>query len=376
MHIHVRDPETGGPSRDPALFREVVERIRRPSVDVVLNLTAGMGGDLVLGGIEKPLPPNEEGTDMAGATERLAHVAELLPEICTLDCGTMNFAEGDYVMTNTPSMLREMARQVQELGVRPEIEVFDTGHLVFAKQLIAEGLIDEPALLQLCMGIPYGAPADPGTLLALVNQLPDGCVFSAFAIGRMQLAVRRARAARRRQRARRARGQHLARAWRQGDERAARRASGDDPRGDERPRARAGGDAREARPHAPRCESRGRRGRRDRRRLGRPARRERRRRERVTTRIPRPSAGVQEVLDNAERAWAQLTLAPRARGVAISFVSSLEEAVHDAEVIQESAPEDEALKRRLLPRSRITLDRRPSSARRLPGSCPPACRRI
>jgi uncharacterized protein (DUF849 family) len=188
VHIHVRDPETGGPSRDRVLFRDVVERIRSSEVDVVLNLTAGMGGDLVLGGVETPLPPNAEGTDMAGATERLAHVAELLPDICTLDCGTMNFAEGDYVMTNTPSMLREMARQVQELGVRPEIEVFDTGHLVFAKRLIEEGLIDEPALLQLCMGIPYGAPADPGTLLALVNQLPEPCIFSAFAIGRLQLA--------------------------------------------------------------------------------------------------------------------------------------------------------------------------------------------
>jgi uncharacterized protein (DUF849 family) len=186
-HIHVRDPETGGPSRDPDLYREVVERIRASDVDVVLNLTAGMGGDLVLGDVECPLPPRDDGTDMAGATERLAHVAELLPEICTLDCGTMNFAEGDYVMTNTPSMLREMARQIQALGVRPEIEVFDTGHLVFAKQLIAEGLIDDPAMLQLCLGIPYGAPDDPGTLLALVNQLPPGCVFSAFSIGRMQL---------------------------------------------------------------------------------------------------------------------------------------------------------------------------------------------
>jgi uncharacterized protein (DUF849 family) len=187
VHIHVREPETGGPSRDPALYRDVVERIRSADVDVVVNLTAGMGGDLVLGGIESPLPPNTEGTDMAGATERLAHVAELRPEICTLDCGTMNFAEGDYVMTNTPSMLREMARQIRELGVRPEIEVFDTGHLVFAKQLIEEGLVDEPAMLQLCMGIPYGAPDDPGTLLALVNRLPAACVFSAFAIGRMQL---------------------------------------------------------------------------------------------------------------------------------------------------------------------------------------------
>jgi uncharacterized protein (DUF849 family) len=186
-HIHVRDPATGGPSRDPGLYAQVVERIRAADVDVVINLTAGMGGDLVLGGVEAPLPPNPTGTDMAGATERLAHVAELRPEICTLDCGTMNFAEGDYVMTNTPSMLREMARQIRELGVRPEIEVFDTGHLVFAKQLIDEGLVDEPALLQLCMGIPYGAPDDPGTLLALVTQLPPRCIFSAFAIGRMQL---------------------------------------------------------------------------------------------------------------------------------------------------------------------------------------------
>ena len=165
-HIHVREPETGGPSRDPGLYREVVERVRSSDVDVVLNLTAGMGGDLVLGGVESPLPPNPEGTDMAGATERLEHVAELRPEICTLDCGTMNFAEGDYVMTNTPSMLRELARQVRELGVRPEIEVFDSGHLVFAKQLVAEGLVDEPVLLQLCMGIPYGAPDDPGLVSA------------------------------------------------------------------------------------------------------------------------------------------------------------------------------------------------------------------
>ena len=187
VHIHVREPETGAPSRDPVLYRDVVERIRSSGVDVLLNLTAGMGGDLVLGGVESPLPPNTDGTDMAGATERLAHVAELRPEICTLDCGTMNFAEGDYVMANTPSMLREMAQQIRKLGVRPEIEIFDTGHLVFAKQLLAEGLVDEPVMLQLCMGIPYGAPDDPGTLLALVNRLPAKCVFSAFAIGRMQL---------------------------------------------------------------------------------------------------------------------------------------------------------------------------------------------
>ena len=156
---------------------------------------------------------------MAGATERLAHVAELRPEICTLDCGTMNFAEGDYVMTNTPSMLREMARQIQELGVRPEIEVFDTGHLVFAKQLIAEGLVDEPAMLQLCMGIPYGAPDDPSTLLALVQPASAGLRLLRLRDRSHAAAVRRARPARRRQRPRRAGGQHLARAGREGDER-------------------------------------------------------------------------------------------------------------------------------------------------------------
>ena len=155
---------------------------------MVLNLTAGMGGDLVLGGTKRPLPLNEAGTDMAGAIERLAHVEDCLPEICTLDCGTMNFAAGgDYVMVNTPDMLRAMAKRVQELGVRPELEVFDTGHLVMVKDLVKEGLIDDPVMIQLCMGIPYGAPDDPATLLAMVHALPPGAVFSAFSIGRMQL---------------------------------------------------------------------------------------------------------------------------------------------------------------------------------------------
>jgi uncharacterized protein (DUF849 family) len=189
VHIHVRDPATGRGARDPALFREVVERIRACSdVDPVLNLTAGMGGDLVLGGVEAPLPVDANLTDMVGPSERLAHVAELMPEICTLDCGTMNFAAGgDYIMANTPAMLRAMARRVRELGVRPELEVFDTGHLVFVNELVSEGLIDDPPLIQLCLGIPYGAPADLGTLLAMVARLPAGAVFSAFAIGRLQL---------------------------------------------------------------------------------------------------------------------------------------------------------------------------------------------
>ena len=187
LHVHVRDPETGAPARDPALYREVVERVRASGVDAVLNLTAGMGGDLTLGPADRPLPPSPEGTDMAGAEERLAHVAELLPEICTLDCGTMNFGEGDYIMTNTPAMLADMARRVQALGVRPEIEVFDTGHLVLAKWLADRGLIDDPVMVQLCMGIPWGAPDDIGTLMSMVNNLPEGWTFSAFSLGRNQL---------------------------------------------------------------------------------------------------------------------------------------------------------------------------------------------
>jgi uncharacterized protein (DUF849 family) len=188
VHCHVRDPETGAAARRLDLYREVTDRIRSADIDVVLNLTAGMGGDLVFGNVEAPFPLNPNGTDMAGATERVAHVAECLPEICTLDCGTMNFSLGDYVMTNTPSMLREMARQMTALGVRPEIEAFDTGHLWFAKQLVEEGLIEDPVLIQLCMGIPWGAPDDLNTFMAMVNNVPKSWTFSAFSIGRNALA--------------------------------------------------------------------------------------------------------------------------------------------------------------------------------------------
>ena len=186
-HIHVRDPITGAPARHPDLYAEVVGRVRASDVDVIINLTAGMGGDLTLGSVEQPLPLDDTGTDMAGATERLEHVRRLMPEICTLDCGSMNFGEGDYVMTNTTSMLKEMARQIQALGVRPEIEVFDTGHLWQAKSLVDEGLIDDPVMVQLCMGVPWGAPPDINTFMAMVNNVPDDWTFSAFGIGRKQL---------------------------------------------------------------------------------------------------------------------------------------------------------------------------------------------
>ncbi len=187
VHCHVRDPETGTPARRLDLYREVTERIRAADVDVVLNLTAGMGGDIVFGGVESPFPVDPAGTDMIGATERMAHIVECLPEICTLDCGTMNFAEADYVMTNTPGMLRAMGGMMTRLGVKPEIEAFDTGHLWFAKQLVDEGTLARQALVQLCMGVPWGAPNDLNTLMAMVNNVPDDWTWSAFSLGRDQM---------------------------------------------------------------------------------------------------------------------------------------------------------------------------------------------
>ena len=186
VHCHVRDPKTGKPSRNLDYYRKVTELIRKSPVDVILNLTAGMGGDLVLGGTETPLPP-QDGTDMIGADERVAHIQMCLPEICTLDCGTMNFAEADYVMTNTPGMLRSMGSMMTSLGVKPEIEAFDTGHLWFAKQLVEEGVLRSPALVQLCMGVPWGAPDDLNTFMAMVNNVPTDWNWSAFSLGRNQM---------------------------------------------------------------------------------------------------------------------------------------------------------------------------------------------
>ena len=187
VHCHVRDPETGAPGRKLAYYREVTERIRAADIDIVLNLTAGMGGDIVFGNAAQPLPL-AAGTDMVGATERVAHIADCLPEICTLDCGTMNFAEADYVMTNTPGMLQAMGRMMTELGVKPEIEAFDTGHLWYAKQLVADGVLAPDALVQLCMGVPWGAPDDLNTFMSMVNNVPDTWTFSGFGLGRNQMA--------------------------------------------------------------------------------------------------------------------------------------------------------------------------------------------
>ena len=186
IHIHVRDPETGQGYREVSAYREVVERVRDSGVDVVINTTAGMGGDLVVDR-DDPAGPHGPGTDLVNGLERLKHVEELRPDICTLDCGSLNFGDGSLVYVSTPDMLRQGAQRIQELGVRVEMEIFDTGHLWFAKQLVAEGLVDDPAMFQLCMGIPWGAPPDPGLLMAMVHQLPPGAVWASFALGAMQM---------------------------------------------------------------------------------------------------------------------------------------------------------------------------------------------
>ncbi len=186
-HVHVRDPETGKGSRDPALFREAVERIRDSGVDVVLNLTAGMGGDWVPSEDDPSLPG--PGTDMIGPDERLVHVEALGPEICSLDCGTLNFGNGNEIYISTPPYLRAMAERVKSWGVKPELEVFDLGHVRFARQMIDEGLIEAPPLFQICLGIPWGAPADTDTMKAMRDALPAGAEWAGFGISRMEMPM-------------------------------------------------------------------------------------------------------------------------------------------------------------------------------------------
>jgi uncharacterized protein (DUF849 family) len=186
VHLHVRNPATGAPSRDGRLFQEVVERIRRENRDVILNLTGGMGGDLVFGPEETPLEL-AAATDFVGPLERIAHLRELRPEIGSLDCGSLNFDEMLY--GTTPQFLRTMARAYQQDRIRPELEVFELGHIELAKQLIAEGLIDPPPMFQLCLGIKYGAPATPEAMLAMRNALPPGALWSAFGVGRQQMPM-------------------------------------------------------------------------------------------------------------------------------------------------------------------------------------------
>ncbi len=187
VHLHVRDPQTGKGSRDIALFKDVVERVRNSGRNVLINLTAGMGGDLIIDDDNPQVPA--EGTDLITAEQRMAHVELLRPDIATLDCGTINFDNANYVYVQTPNMLRTMATRYAEIGVKPEMEVFDLGHLRFANQMVAEGLIKGPAMYQICLGIPWGAGADSATMNAMVNQLPSDVFWSGFGISRAQMPM-------------------------------------------------------------------------------------------------------------------------------------------------------------------------------------------
>ncbi len=186
VHVHVRDPETGQGSRDPALFKETVDMIRDSGVDMIINLTAGMGGDWVPSEGDPSLPG--PGTDMIGPEARLAHVVECKPDICSLDCGTMNFG-GNYIYINTAPYLRTMAKIVQELGVKPELEVFDLGQVRLARSLIEDGLIDAPPMFQICLGIPWGAGADTETMAAMKQALPADAIWAGFGISKMQMPM-------------------------------------------------------------------------------------------------------------------------------------------------------------------------------------------
>ncbi len=186
-HLHVRDPETGKGSRDPALFKEVVDRVRDSDTDVVINLTAGMGGDWVPSA-DNPAMPGP-GTDMIGPEERLLHIKECLPEICSLDCGALNFGDGDEIYISTPPTLRKMAELTRSWGVKPELEVFELGHIRFARQMIAEGLIADPPMFQICLGIPWGADQSIDTMKAMKDHIPYDASWASFGISRMQMPM-------------------------------------------------------------------------------------------------------------------------------------------------------------------------------------------
>jgi uncharacterized protein (DUF849 family) len=185
-HIHVRDPETTQGSRRVDLYAEVCERLRASDCDIIINLTAGMGGDLYIGPEENPTAFCPE-TDLVGGLERLIHIEQLKPEICTLDCGSLNFGDNNLVYVSTPDMLRLAAARIKELGVTVELEIFDTGNLWFALQMMKEGLLDDNAMFQLCQGIPWGAPPNLGILKGMVDMLPANTSWTAFALGRNQL---------------------------------------------------------------------------------------------------------------------------------------------------------------------------------------------
>ena len=184
-HIHVRDPKTGLPGRDLELYKETAKLIRSSEVDVILNITTGMGGDLIPS--KKNPAMAGPGSDMISPARRVQHIQVIKPEICTLDCGSFNYSATAYIATM--DMLRESAKKIAQAGVRPEIEAFELGHIWQAKQLMKENLLDKNALFQLCMGIPYGAEGTTRNLVAMYDALPKGVFWGAFGIGRHEMPM-------------------------------------------------------------------------------------------------------------------------------------------------------------------------------------------
>lgn len=185
VHIHVRDPVTGKPSLDPALYREVVERIRDSGSPVIVNLTTGAGARF----LPDDQAPNTAaaGSNLRTPQERSRHIAELRPEICTLDLGSLNFGKGALI--NVPSHVEQIAQVIREAGSKPELEIFDAGHIELAKHLIERGVIEPDPLWQLVLGVPWGAPANPATMLHLQGQLPRDAKWAAFGIGRQEFPM-------------------------------------------------------------------------------------------------------------------------------------------------------------------------------------------
>ena len=187
-HIHVREPN-GKPSRNIEYYKETADRIRSSETDVIINFTTGMGGDFEVGEGSDPLNPVGQNTDMIHALDRLEHVEELLPEICTLDCGSLNFGDSNMTFIHTPVQLRAAAKKMQELQVKPEMEAFEMGHLWFANQLYKERLIDSPPLYQICLGIPWGAPATASSMKVMADMIPSEANWAGFGIGRHQMSM-------------------------------------------------------------------------------------------------------------------------------------------------------------------------------------------
>ena len=184
-HIHVREDD-GTPSRRLELYKEVIDRIRSSDTDVILNLTTGMGGDLDIGQGKNPLEFGPM-TDMANVMERIANAEQFLPEICTLDAGTLNFGDSSVITVNTPNDLRKAAKKLQEIKVKPEIEAFDLGNMWFGSQIYKEGLLSDPPLFQMCLGIPWGAPATISAMQAMKDIMPEEGVWSGFAISKNEM---------------------------------------------------------------------------------------------------------------------------------------------------------------------------------------------